>query len=145
VEARCLGADAVLLILAALSDADAASLEGLAHALGMDVLVEVHNPAELGRALRLQTPLIGINNRDLRSLTVDLGTTERLAPLIPTDRLIVSESGINSAADLVQLQAVGATCFLVGEALARQPDAAAATAALLAGAAATITQSAQTG
>ena len=101
----------------------------------MDVLAEAHDAEELGRALRLRTPLVGVNNRDLRSLAVDLATAERLAPLVPPDRLLVAESGIGSAADLARLRAAGAAAFLVGEALARQPDAAAATAALLAGAA----------
>ncbi len=131
IEARSAGADAVLLIVAALGDGQLSELEAVAHELGLDVLIEVHNEAELDRALRLRSPLIGVNNRDLKTLEVDLGTTERLARLLPADRMMVCESGIGSHADLVRMQAVGAACFLVGESLMRQPDVAAATAALL--------------
>jgi indole-3-glycerol phosphate synthase len=131
VEARAIGADCVLLIMAALEDGEARELCELAGALGLDVLLEVHDAAELERALRLDGALIGINNRDLRSLRVDLRTTERLAPLVPEERLLVAESGFARHADLIRMAAVGARCFLVGEALMRQADLALATRALL--------------
>jgi indole-3-glycerol phosphate synthase len=131
VEARVIGADGVLLIMAALDDGEARELCDLAGALGLDVLLEVHDAAELERALRLEAPLIGINNRDLKTLQVDLRTTEQLVPLIPDDRLVVAESGFAHHADLIRMAAVGARCFLVGEALMRQADLAAATRALL--------------
>ena len=131
VEARALGADAVLLILAALSDAQAAELEAAALALGMDVLLEVHDEGELDRALALGSPLLGINNRDLATFAVDLATTERLAPRVPPGRVAISESGIAGPADMARLSAVGVRCALVGESLMRQADVAAATAALL--------------
>jgi indole-3-glycerol phosphate synthase len=134
-EARALGADAVLIIMASVSDAQAAELEAAATGWGMDALIEVHDEAELERAARLASPLIGINNRDLRSFEVSLQTTRDLARRVPEDRLIVAESGLASAADLADLARYGARCFLVGEALMRQADVAAATRALLAGAA----------
>ena len=132
VESRAMGADCVLLILAALTDAEAATLERAARDLGMDVLAEVHDRGELERALRLDTPLIGINNRNLKTLKVDLTTTEALSRDFPKERVIVSESGLNSPADLARMANCGARCFLVGESLMRKPDVEAATRALLA-------------
>jgi indole-3-glycerol phosphate synthase len=130
-ESRAIGADCILLILAALTDAEAAALETLALSLGMDVLAEVHDAAELRRALALTTALIGINNRNLKTLHTDLATTEALAPLLPPERLAVGESGIRAHADLERLGVVGVRCFLVGESLMRQPDLVAACRTLL--------------
>jgi len=130
-ESRALGADCILLIMAALDDGTARELAALAAELGLDVLVEVHDRAELDRSLRLDARLIGINNRDLKTLKVDLRTAENLAPLVPSGRVIVGESGLNDPTDLDRLAAVGARCFLVGESLMRAGDVAAATRRLL--------------
>jgi indole-3-glycerol phosphate synthase len=130
-ESRAMGADCILLILAALTDAEAVELEQLARGLGMDVLAEVHNQPELERALGLQTKLIGINNRNLKTLKTDLNTTLELAPLVPPDRFLIGESGLRSNADLRMLAQIGVHSFLVGESLLRQPDVTAATKALL--------------
>lgn len=131
-EARSIGADCILLIMAALEDSQAAELEALALELGMDVLIEVHNADELDRALKLKSPLIGVNNRNLKTLDVDLATTEELAKEIPGDRMIVGESGLSSPEDLARCAAVGVRCFLIGESLMRQDDVRAATRAILA-------------
>jgi indole-3-glycerol phosphate synthase len=118
-ESRAIGADCILLIMAALSDAEARELEALARALDMDVLAEVHDRHELERALGLTTPLIGINNRNLKTLQTDLATTAELAPEVPVDRFLIAESGITSHADVVRLAEVGVRSFLVGESLGR--------------------------
>ena len=122
IEARALGADCILLIMAALSDDHAKELEDAAIELGMDVLVEVHNRDELDHGLKLKSKLIGVNNRNLKNMQVDISMTEELARHIPKDRILVSESGLYSAADLARISNVGANCFLVGEALMRQDD-----------------------
>jgi len=132
-ESRALGADAILLIVAALDDGQLADFEAEAIELGLDVLVEVHDDAELDRALALRTPLIGVNNRDLKTMTVDIATSERLAARIPAGRLLIAESGLSTNADLQRLDAAGVSTFLVGEALMREDDVEAATRRLLTG------------
>ena len=126
-EARVMGADCILIIMAALGDDVANELEELARSLDMAVLIEVHDERELERALGLDARLIGINNRDLRTLQTDIATTERLAPLVPADKLPVAESGLRSVADIRRMADAGARCVLVGEHLLRQPDIEAAT------------------
>jgi indole-3-glycerol phosphate synthase len=132
VESRALGADCILVILAAVDDTAANAIEETAIANGMDVLLEVHQEDELMRALRLKSRLIGINNRDLRTFQTSLAVSERLAPKVPRDRIVVAESGLNSSADLSRLAAIGISAFLIGESLMRQDDVTAATRALLA-------------
>ncbi len=131
-ESRALHADCILLIMASLTDAQAAELEAAAIDWGMDVLIEVHDRAELERAALLKSGMIGINNRNLHTFEVTLDTTRDLARRVPEDRMIVSESGLYTPADLADLAAYGARCFLIGEALMRQADVAAATRAILA-------------
>ena len=121
-ESRALGADCILLIVAALDDGPLRDLHGQARELGLDVLVEVHDEAELGRALAIDAQLVGVNNRDLHRFATDLGTSERLRPLVPAERTLVAESGIHTRADVARLQRAGISAFLVGEAFMRAKD-----------------------
>ena len=130
-ESRALGADCVLLIMAALTDGQAREMEDAALGFGMDVLAEVHDQAELDRAAGLEARLIGINNRDLKTLDVDITTTEKLAGRVASGKTVVSESGIGTPADIEKLRRAGVSCFLVGSALMRSADLEAATRALL--------------
>lgn len=132
VEARALGADCILIILASVSDAQAAELEAAATEWGMDALLEVHDQDELDRATQLSSRMIGINNRDLNTFETTLDTSRRLSRMVPPDRMIVAESGLNTAEDLADLARYGARSFLIGESLMRQDDVAAATRRLLA-------------
>ncbi len=132
-EARALSADCILIILASVSDAQAAELEDAAFSWGMDVLLEVHDQEELERATKLKSPLMGINNRNLKTFDVTLETTRRLSKLVPADRMIVAESGIFTPADMADLATYGARSFLIGESLMRQKDVAHATRALMSG------------
>lgn len=132
IEARAIGADCILLIMACLSDGQALELEACALDLDMDVLIEVHDEGELDRAFALRSPLIGINNRNLKTLEVDLGTTERLSSRLSKDKVLVAESGLKTPGDLARLAQVGARRFLVGESLMRNDDVEAATKSLLA-------------
>jgi len=131
-ESRVLGADCILIIIAAVDDAAAHEIEDAAFTCGMDVLLEVHDEVELERALQLKSRLIGINNRDLRTFETSLAVSEQLAPKIPRDRVVVVESGLNAPADLARLNRTGVSTFLIGESLMRQRDVEAATRALLA-------------
>jgi len=130
-EARAMGADCILIIMASTSDAQAAELEDAATSWGMDALIEVHDAEELARAAQLNSPLIGINNRNLNTFETSLDTTRMLSKQVPADRMIVSESGLNTSEDLADMAMYGARTFLIGESLMRQADVTAATRALL--------------
>lgn len=132
IESRALGADCILLIMAALENSEAAELEACAMDLGMDVLIEVHDPSELERACRLQSPLMGINNRNLKTMEISLDVGAAMLPALPDDRIAVAESGLFAPADLARMAATGARCFLIGESLMRADDVAGATRAILA-------------
>ncbi len=134
-ESRALGADCILIIMAALDDVLAAELTDAARHWGMDALIEVHDRAELDRALKLDAVLLGVNNRNLKTLAIDLATTEELSRHVPSDRLLVAESGLYSPDDMARMAAVGARAYLIGESLMRQDDVTAATRAILAKAA----------
>jgi indole-3-glycerol phosphate synthase len=132
IESRALGADCILLIMAALEDGEAAELEACAMELGMDVLIEVHDPSELARACKLKSPLMGINNRNLKTMEISLDVGAAMLPELPDDRIAVAESGLFVPADLARMAASGARCFLIGESLMRADDVATATQTILA-------------
>ena len=131
-ESRALGADCILLIMAALDDVLAAELEACAFAHGMDVLIEVHDASELERACKLRSRLMGINNRNLKTMEISLDVGAAMLPHLPSDRIAIAESGLFTPADLAQMAASGARCFLIGESLMRADDVSAATATILA-------------
>ncbi len=122
IEARALGADCILLIMAALENSEATEMEALAHQLGMDVLIEIHDKNELQRALKLKSPLIGVNNRNLKTMEVSINNTLSLVPHYPDDRIAVAESGLKTIEDLAACENIGVGCFLIGETFMRQPD-----------------------